>query len=65
MMIVKRPMTREGARLWCLWLMYGRCPSEAKPDVDGHFDLGEVGETRGDRGVERWCPYAPAEGIKA
>ena len=50
---------REQARLWSLWLLYGKCPSNAEPDVDGYFDLQEIGETRSDCGIERATPYSP------
>jgi hypothetical protein len=60
--IIKRPPTageQEEARIWALWLLYGKMPPNAKPDVDGKFELGEIGETRSDRGVERDTPYSP------
>ncbi len=50
---------RENARLWSLWLLYGKCPSKAEADADGFFDLQEIGETRSDRGIERATPYSP------
>jgi hypothetical protein len=45
-------------------LMYARAPRKAEPEIDGSFFLGEVGETKSDRGVERWCPYATAAWLK-
>lgn len=59
------PEQQEEARLWSLWLLYGRCPSKAAPDVDGQFDLGEVGEVKLEsHRVERWCPYSIAKGLR-
>ena len=62
----ERPLTpeeQEEARLWALWLMYGRAP--ATPTAPGQkVDLGEIGETKSDRGVERWCPYSTATGLR-
>jgi hypothetical protein len=52
------------ARLWELWLMYGRAP--ATPTApDEAVDLGEIGETKlSDQRINRWCPYSIAEGVK-
>jgi hypothetical protein len=45
------------------WLLFLRAPSR-KTGPGECVNLGEIGETRSDRGVERWCPYAPATGLK-
>jgi hypothetical protein len=58
----QRPLSREEAeeaRLWSLWLLYGKAPSKAQPDFDGMYDLSEIGETRSDKGIERATPYSP------
>jgi hypothetical protein len=52
------------AFLFAMMLMYARAPRKAEAEFDGSFFLGEVGETKSDRGVERWCPYATATGLK-
>jgi hypothetical protein len=46
------------ARIAALWLMYLRAPAHDNPDVDGMYSLGEIGQTKSDRGVDRWCPYS-------
>jgi hypothetical protein len=50
--------------LLSMMLMYAKAPKKAEPEIDGSFFLGEIGETKSDRGVERWCPCAPATGLK-
>jgi len=47
-----------------MWLQFLRCPSTAAPDVDGFYDLQEIGETKSDRGVLRDTPYSIAKGIR-
>jgi hypothetical protein len=56
---------RQEARLWSLWLLYGKAPSNAEPDADGFYDLQEIGETKSDRGVDRPTPYSPARGLRS
>ena len=47
-----------------MYLLYLRCPGRDTRDASGVLDLGEIGETKSDRGIYRWCPYAPAGGLK-
>ena len=59
------PQEQEEARLWSLWLLYGRAPSKAEPDVDGFFDLQEIGEVKLERQcIERDTPYSTARGLR-
>jgi hypothetical protein len=51
-------------RIAAMWLLFLRCPNRENRDETGAYHLGEIGETKSDRGVERWCPYAPATGLK-
>jgi hypothetical protein len=55
---------KQRLRIEAMWLQFLRAPRRVEPDVDGHFDLGEIGEEKASRGIERWCPYAPARGLK-
>jgi len=59
-----QPQPNVDAFIFAMMLMYARAPKKSEPEIDGSFVLGEIGETKSDRGVERWCPYAPAAGIK-
>jgi len=43
-----------------LWLMFLRTPANDLPDIDGMFDLGEVGEAAPMR-FTRTTPYSIAE----
>ena len=42
-----------------LWIMFLRTPASTKPDADGMFDLGEVGEAAPIR-FTRMTPYSVA-----
>ena len=48
------------ARIRAYWLLFLRCPSNPAPDVDGFYNLGEVG-TAPEKTFERFCPYSLAE----
>lgn len=48
------------AFLWAMWLMYCRAPRKATPDLDGHFDLGEIGADD-EKNWERLTPYSLAQ----
>ena len=39
-----------------MFLMWARAPRKAEPDVDGAYDLGEIGSTR-EKTWERLTPY--------
>ena len=55
---------KRNARLWSLWLLYGKCPGKAEPDVDGYFDLQEIGEVKlASQRIDRWSPYSIAKGV--
>jgi hypothetical protein len=47
-----------------MWLLFLRTSNRAEPLEDGSYYIGDVGEEKSSRGVERWCPYAPARGLK-
>ncbi len=53
------------AFLTAMFLMWARTPRKAEPDLDGAFDLGEVGETpfEGQR-LLRDTPYSPCRGLR-
>jgi hypothetical protein len=60
--VVKRVPTAEELetlRIYALWLLYGRAPGKCEPEDDGSYSLGEIGETRSDRGIDRPTPYSP------
>jgi hypothetical protein len=42
-----------------MWLMFLRAPGQEKPDVDGSFWLGEIGETKA-KSWTRMTPYSVA-----
>lgn len=42
------------------WLMYARAPKKAEPDVDGMYDLSEIGPVREVK-ISRMTPYSVAE----
>jgi hypothetical protein len=50
------PKWEFDAFVWAMWLMYGRAPRKAEPDIDGAFDLGEVGEVR----AKNWTRLTPS-----
>ena len=57
-----RPRTPEEVHndyINAMWLLFLQCPGRENRDVDGKFDLGTIENPRSDRGIERWCPYAP------
>ncbi len=43
------------------WLMFCRCQRCVEPDVDGCFDLGDIGSAR-EKNWERLTPYSLAKG---
>ncbi len=43
-----------------MWLMFLRAPGKAQPDVDGYFDLQEIGSTK-EKDWERLTPYSPTQ----
>jgi hypothetical protein len=45
------------------WLMFLRCPGKATAPGEV-VDLGEIGESKSNWGVNRWCPYSTATGLK-
>lgn len=47
------------AHVLAMWLIYCRAPRKMSPDVDGHFDLGDIGEAP-EKNWERLTPYSPA-----
>jgi hypothetical protein len=63
-MITKFHKPNTDQFILAMFLMYARAPKQPQPDTDGFYSLGEIGETRSDRGIDRWSPYAPAAGLK-
>jgi hypothetical protein len=56
---------RQSLHVEAMWLLYGKCSGRAEPDVDGHFDLGELGEVKLEhQRIDRWNPYATAKGAR-
>ncbi len=54
---------KHAAYVRAMWLQFLRTPANPLPDADGMFDLGEVGQSKSDGKILRWCPYSPADGI--
>lgn len=54
------PNTGTGAFLLAMFLMFARAPRKAEPDVDGFYDLAEIGEVR-ELKINRMTPYSLAE----
>jgi len=62
-----RPRTYEEIRedyIRAMWLLYRQVPGRETRDESGALDLGEVGATKSDHDIKRWCPYSICEGIK-
>jgi len=47
------------AHIAAMWLLFLRMPAKHTPEIDGMFDLGEIGETAAMR-FERMTPYSVA-----
>jgi hypothetical protein len=45
------------------WLMYARAPKKTGPDVDGMYDLSEIGSVREVK-ISRMTPYSVAERLE-
>lgn len=60
----KTPEVQHENYVAAMYLLFLRCPGRETRDEAGAYHLGEIGETKSDRGIERWCPYAPATGLK-
>ncbi len=54
------PRPDFNALVLAYWLMYCRTPQDPKPDVDGMFDIGEVGHAA-EKNWTKATPYSPAE----
>jgi hypothetical protein len=51
--------------LLAMFLMFARAPRKAEPDLDGAFDLGEVGQVAfEDQKMLRETPYSLCRGIR-
>ena len=48
------------AFLLAMFLMYARAPRNPNPEIDGHFDLGEIGQDR-EKNWSKFTPYSPAQ----
>ncbi len=59
MKIIKSQLDRE-AYIQAMWLLFCFAPSKPTPDLDGHFDLGEIG-TDAKKNWTRATPYSPTE----
>ena len=51
------------AFLTAMFLMFARAPRNPNPDVDGSFNLGEIGQDR-EKDWERLTPYSLARRAK-
>jgi hypothetical protein len=47
------------AFVWAMWLIYCRAPSKPNADLDGCFDLGEIGDAP-EKSWTRVTPYSTA-----
>lgn len=57
-----RPQHERDPRLeyvFAMYLLYATRPKKVAPELDGSYDIGEVGEMR-EKDWHRWCPYALA-----
>ena len=60
-----RPVDEFELRVLAYWMLYCLAPSKPEPDVDGKFDLGEIGETRlNEQRFLRETPYSICKGIR-
>lgn len=57
--IIKFQRQRHEAHIAAMWLLFLRTPANENPDIDGMFDLGEIGETAPMR-FDRMTPYSTA-----
>jgi hypothetical protein len=48
------------AQILAYWLMYARTPKKAEPDVDGFYDLSEIGCVQ-EKNWSRTTPYSVTE----
>jgi hypothetical protein len=52
--------------LLAMFLMFARAPRKAEPELDGAFDLGEVGQVAfEDQKLLRETPYSVCRGVRA
>ena len=54
-----QPQRDREAYIQAMWLLFLFAPSKPTPDVDGHFDLGEIGSAR-EKNWSRMTPYSLA-----
>lgn len=54
-----QPKADVDSVLLAYFLMFARCPRKAEPEIDGHFNLGEIGEAP-EKDWERLTPYSLA-----
>jgi hypothetical protein len=57
------PKPDPDAFLLAMFLMFARAPRNPNPDVDGSFNLGEIGQDR-EKDWERLTPYSLARRTK-
>jgi hypothetical protein len=55
------PRLDVDAHILAMWLMFCRAPRRAESDVDGCFDLGDIGSAT-EKNWERLTPYSLAKG---
>lgn len=55
----KEPEDPQEAYIWRMWQIFIRCPKRDTRDESGVLDLGEIGPTKSDRGIDRATPYSP------
>ncbi len=61
--VEKSPRDAQEAYIAAMFLMFARAPRDPNPDVDGMFELGEVGSTP-EKSFERLTPYSLARPIR-
>jgi hypothetical protein len=60
--VIKRPPPPHDRRevyIAAMWLIYCRAPRKAEPDVDGMYDLSEIGSVP-EKNFSRATPYSIA-----
>jgi len=59
--IIKRqPEANIDAHILAMWLLFCFAPSKPTPDVDGSYNLGEIGSDA-EKNWSRATPYSPTE----
>ena len=60
--IIKRQAEANDAHILAMWLLFLFPPSKPTPELDGMYNLGEIGSDAS-KNWSRVTPYSPAEEI--